>query len=170
MKRQDMGMRHVWRIVSVFSLLGLSLGIAACSNLNSLDAFIPAAPSPPPLPPFISDLQLSPKTILANRSTTISFTFVYKDVNGDIGPDTAKVILQYESSDPHLYIPTPRIIVLGDVSWTSPHGTAGAVKFERTLSVEGMISTVIRVKVRLRDTYGNDSNELTAELSIRARE
>lgn len=160
--------KHLWRTILIFVLLGLWLGTAACDSLSSLDALIPAVPLPPPLPPSISNLELSPATIPANRSSTIRFTFTYKDFNGDVGPDTAEVILQYESSDPRLYIATPKIIVPGNVTWTNPHGTIGSVKFERTLEVKGVISTALRAKVRLRDAYGNDSNELTAVLSIRA--
>lgn len=155
------------RVLLPILLLVFATSVGGCAEVGSLDDMIPQPPSPPSLPPKIHNLKISPATIPANQTTTVTFRFEYEDINGDVGPDTANVLLEYSSSDPLVSINPSLIIVTAEVHWADSRGTQGAIEFQRLLGTRGgNINTSVRAEIRLRDRDGNESNRLLGRLSI----
>jgi hypothetical protein len=148
-------------LVSVFALTGCRF---VSDNLNDL---LPAAPMPEPVASSIKSFQVTPSQLGAGHRNDIDFSFDFEDLNADVGPDTAQVIVETRVVSGNIRVNETVIQLDADVqedpvTW----GQEGTVSFSRTFNVPSAAVGAVEVSVRLIDNLGNESNTLSQQIPI----
>jgi len=123
--------------------------------------------NPPPLAqaaPRLSQLTVTPSTLIAGGYTTVTVSFRYEDWNEDVGPDKAWVWRHLEVLSGNIDFTEPTRELLVDVDH---HGRYGFVTFAMGFSVPSYGFGEIKLSIALYDRNRNKSTPISTTLRIR---
>lgn len=152
----------------ILLVLVCAWGIAGCKVIvNRITPMIPQAPAAAESPPKISNLFISPAQIQAGKTTPISMSFDYEDLNADVDSASAQIELQFSVVSGEFSIGSgperlPGAVVQDDTQW----GRKGKVTLSHMLSVPESSGGTVGVTLTLIDAAGQRSNALTAQINV----
>lgn len=124
-------------------------------------------PEPPPLAqaaPRLSQLTVTPLTLIAGTSTLVTIRFRYEDWNEDVGPQRARVLRHLEVLSGNIAFLQPTRELWVEVEH---HGRYGFVAFSMEFFVPSEGFGQVQLYLFLYDNSGNKSNPVSALLTVR---
>lgn len=132
--------------------------------LGDVESLVPEHPPLAQAAPRLSQLTVTPLTLIAGASTLVTVRFRYEDWNEDVGPQRAKVLRHLEvlSGNIDFLQPTRELWVEVD-----HHGRYGFVTFsiEFFIPIEGFGQ--FRLSLFLYDNSGHRSDPVSALLTVK---